>query len=381
MSLPPSVSALASRREAIAEQLVAWAEINSGSDHPAGLDRMRAALLAACAVRLPGKAETVDLPGTSARALRLTVRPEADFQVLCSGHYDTVYGADHSFQRCTRLDEHWLQGPGVADMKGGILMMLEMLQAFEATPEAANLGWQILLTPDEEIGSAGSLALFRETAPQFDLALIFEPGRANGNAVRRRMGTGIFTLTCHGRAAHAGRDPHLGRNAVVALGGLLPAIDALTRELPDVLVNVGTIRGGSAVNMVPEVNVRAARPAEAAKLATRLRELAESINARDGYRLEIAGRFNRPPKEVSAIEADWFAKWQHCAASVGFKLDWEDVGGGSDGNLLGPAGVACLDGIGPIGVGLHSPAEKVNLTSLVQRAQVAALFLHRLAQR
>lgn len=385
MSLPPSISALAGRQEAIADQLVAWAEINSGSDHPEGLERMRQALSAALAERLPGTPEAVNLPGTAARALRLSVRPEAPVQVLCSGHYDTVYGATHAFQHCERLDGAHLRGPGVADMKGGILMMVEALQAFEATPEAAKLGWEILLTPDEETGSTASRALLAATAPRFDLALIFEPARANGNAVRRRMGTAIFTITCHGRAAHAGRDPAQGRNAVVALAGLLAQIDALNREMSGVLVNVGTVRGGSAVNMVPdlavaEINVRAARAPEAAAVEARLRDLLAPLNAREGYRVELSGQFNRPPKEVSPVEEAWFAQWQRCAADVGCRLDWEDVGGGSDGNLLGPAGVACLDGIGPIGDGLHSPTEAVNLPSLVQRAQAAALFLHRLSQ-
>jgi len=399
MSLPASISALAGRQEAIAGQLVAWAEINSGSDHPEGLERMRHALSAALAARLPGTVEAVSLPGTGARALRLSVRPDAPVQVLCSGHYDTVYGASHAFQRCERLDAARLRGPGVADMKGGILLMVEALQAFEANAEAtagwsatpgraasnrANLGWEILLTPDEETGSTASRALLAATAPRFDLALIFEPARANGNAVRRRMGTAIFTVTCHGRAAHAGRDPAQGRNAVVALAALLPQIDELNREMSGILVNVGTVRGGSAVNMVPdlavaEINVRAAGAAEATAVEARLRDLVAPLNGREGYRVELSGQFNRPPKDVSPVEEAWFAQWQRCATEVGCTLNWEDVGGGSDGNLLGPAGVACLDGIGPIGDGLHSPTETVDLPSLVQRAQAAALFLYRLS--
>jgi len=386
MSLPDPIAALALRQEAMAAQLIAWAEINSGSDHLAGLERMRAALLSAFAEHLPGSAEAVPLPGTAACAIRLRVRPDAPVQVLLSGHYDTVYSADHAFQRCERLSSRILRGPGVADMKGGLLQMLEALRAFEATPHSNQLGWEILLTPDEETGSAASLALLTETAPRHQLALIFEPARANGNLVRMRMGTGIFRVTCTGRAAHAGRDPQKGRNAIIALAEFLPLADALNREMNGVLLNVGSIRGGGTVNVVPdhaeaEINLRVARGEDAERVVARLRELAAPINRREGYRLEITGRFNRPPKEVTPAEETWFTRWQECGHAVGLKLGWEDVGGGSDGNLLGAAGLACIDGIGPIGDGVHSPAETVDLASLAQRAQVTALFLFRLAQR
>jgi len=384
MSLPASIAALSTRGEAMAAQLTAWAEINSGSDHLAGLNRMRAALETAFAAHLPGTSEAIPLPGTSACALRLTVRPDAPIQVLLSGHYDTVYNVDHPFQRCERLSERVLRGPGVADMKGGLLQMLEALRAFEATPHAGQLGWEILLTPDEETGSAASFALLTAAAPRHQLALIFEPARANGNLVRMRMGTGIFRATCTGRAAHAGRDPSKGRNAIVALAEFLPSADALNREMTGVLLNIGSVRGGGTVNIVPdhaeaEINIRVARREDADRVVARLREIAAPINQREGYRLEITGQYNRPPKEVTPAEEAWFARWQECGHALGLKLDWEDVGGGSDGNLLAAAGLACIDGIGPIGDGLHSPSETVDLSSLVQRAQITALFLSKLA--
>ena len=370
---------------ALRDQLIAWSNINSGSDHAAGLDRMRQVLSAEFAT-LPGaRVETVPLAGGAA-ALRVTVRPEAPRQILCSGHFDTVYGASHPFQACTLMDANTLRGPGVADMKGGIVLMLAALREFERSPHATQLGYEVLLTPDEETGSVASRPAIESAARsgKFAFALVFEPARANGDLVKSRKGTGIFTITCHGRAAHAGRDPKAGRSAILALAEYLPRVHALNDELDGVMINIGSIRGGSAVNIVPdlasaEVGIRITRSRDGDAVLSRLHELAAPINARDGYRIEITGQFNRQPKEVTPFEESLFAQWQACGRELGLNFSWQHVGGGSDGNLMSAAGLPSLDGIGPVGDHLHSPDEFVNLPSLVQRAELAARFLGRFA--
>lgn len=367
---------------ALRDLLITWANLNSGSDHLAGLDLMRTALREEFG-RLPSAVvDELSLPVTPTKVLHISVRPSAPRRVLLSGHYDTVYGATHAFQVCTLLDPDTLRGPGVADMKGGLVVMLAALHELERSPFAARLGYDVLLTPDEETGSAASRATIEAFArsKRHTFALVFEPARANGNLVKSRKGTGIFTVTCHGRAAHAGRDPESGRNAILALAELLPKIDAVHRELPGVMLNVGSIRGGGAVNIVPDfatadVNIRITQSADAARVLERLHALAQPIQARDGYRVEIEGRFNRPPKEASLAEEKLFAAWQGCARALGVPLDWQHVAGGSDGNLLSAAGLANLDGLGPVGDHLHSPQEYVHLPSLAQRAQIAARFL------
>jgi glutamate carboxypeptidase len=305
---------------------------------------------------------------------------------LLSGHFDTVYGAHHGFQKCTRVGDDTLRGPGVADMKGGLVVMLAALREFLASPNAKRLGIDIVLTPDEETGSVATRPLLEEIAKskQHVLALIFEPARSNGDLVRTRKGTGIFTVSCHGRAAHAGRDPRAGRNAILALCEYLPEVAELGKDLGGVMVNVGTIRGGGTANIVPdfaeaEVNIRTTRKADEAEVLGCLEELAAPINAREGFRIAIAGAFNRPPKEVSPVEERWFAAWRQCAAERGVKLSWQDVAGGSDGNLLAAAGLSTLDGLGPVGDHLHSPEEFIHISSLAERADIAALFLRRLA--
>lgn len=373
---------------ALRDLLISWANLNSGSENFAGLDRMRAALAAEFAT-LPGATlEHLPLSGTPALALRIRVRPTAATQILLSGHFDTVYGADSEFQTCTLLTERTLRGPGVSDMKGGLVVMLAALREFEKSPAAARLGYEVLLTPDEEIGSFGSGALFAAAgaSKKFSLALVFEPARPNGDLVHSRKGTGNFIATCHGRAAHAASPIRAGRNAIAALAEFLVAAHRVPDELPGVMLNIGNIRGGGpATNVVPDfaeaaLDLRITRAADREPLLARLRELAAPINAREGFRLEITGAFNRPPKECVPAEDAAFAVIQQSAHELGLApFTWVHTGGASDGNNLSAAGLPNLDGLGPIGDKLHSAEEFVHLPSLAERAQLTARFLEKLA--
>lgn len=385
--LPPSILALPEADAELRALLASWSAINSGSDHPAGLERMRAALRTAFSSAFPtALIEEPTLPGTSARALRLILRPEAPFRVLLNGHYDTVYEATHPFQQPRLLDPDSLNGPGTADMKGGLVVLLAALRAFEQTDAAANLGIEILLTPDEEIGSRASLDEINTSASRCHFGLVFEPARAGGEIVRSRKGTGVFTVTSRGRAAH-GAQPEAGRNAIAALAEFLVAAHRIPDDLPGVMLNIGVIRGGGVINIVPdlavaELHARITRIEQKDTLAARLNAITAPINARDGHQIIIEGAFDRPPKECGPAEQAAFAALNRCAADLGFPaLNWIDTGGGSDGNLLSAAGLPNLDGLGPIGDHLHSDREYVHLPSLVPRAQLAALLLHRLATR
>lgn len=384
--LPASIAALPGRSAELVDLLESWANLNSGSNHAAGLDRMRGALRTAFAGAFPtAEIEEPECPG-SVRALRVCLRPQAPTQLLLSGHFDTVFEASDPFQRCTRVDARILRGPGVIDMKGGLVVLLAALQAFEQTPHAARLGWEALLTPDEETGSHGSAPLFAEAARRRHFGLVFEPARPNGDIVRSRKGTGGFVATVRGRAAHAAKIPNDGRNAILALAEFLLTASRIPTELPGVLVNVGNIRGGGpATNVVPdfataEVDLRVTQAADRELLLARLHALAADINSRDGFRLELEVRFNRPPKECLPAEEALFAEWQRAAGDLGLvPFSWVHTGGASDGNLLSAAGLPNLDGLGPLGDQLHSNREFIDTSTIAPRAQIAALVLHRIA--
>ena len=382
--LPAPIILLPARAAELRATLIAWSEQNSGSDNFPGLAAMLTVLGRAFAT-LPGTVDEVPLADTPARALRVRVRPEAPLQLLISGHFDTVYSADHPFQRCTQLDANTLNGPGVADMKGGLIVMLATLQTFELTPAATRIGYEIILSADEEIGTHGTGPVLAAAAPHHHFGLVFEPARPDGSLVRTRMGTGSVLATCHGRAAHAAKAED-GRNAIAALAEFLVAAHRLPAELPGVLLNIGNIRGGGpATNIVPdfaesELDVRISRAGADARLLARLHEHAAPITAREGFRLDLAPAFTRPPNDTGPAEAAAFAALQTAARDLGLTpFTWVDTGGGSDGNLLYAAGLPNLDGLGPLGDYLHSDRERVDLPSLVTRAQLSALFLHRLA--
>lgn len=385
--IPDSILNLPSCAEALQRQLIQWAEINSGSTHIAGLERMRQTLRDLFSGRTDLTIEEISLRGTDARALRVTCRPDATRRVLLLGHYDTVYAADHPFQSCEVLSDGWLRGPGVADMKGGLLGLVTVIELLSRLPEGANLGWEALFTPDEEIGSTASTPVILESAKRHHLGLVFEPARSTGDLVRSRMGTGNFQLVCHGRAAHAGHVPNPGRNAILALSEFLLELSRLPEEFPGVLANVGRIEGGStALNVVPDfakagINLRITRVADEALVRGRVQELLAKYGAREGYRFEFSGEFDCPPKECGPAEEAVFVEWQKAGHDLAVPaFSWVHTGGGSDGNLLSAAGLPNLDGIGPIGDYLHSEREKCNLASLVQRTQIAALFLSRWAK-
>lgn len=384
-AIPPAIASLPDRFREYRDLLITWCDQNSGSDHPAGLKAMLELLVSRFS-RLPGLLERVDLVGTSAQALRLRVRPSAPHQVCLSGHYDTVYSADHPFQRCSLIDDTTLRGPGVADMKGGLVTLLASLEAFEQTDAAALLGYEVILSPDEEIGTPGTAPVLAQSAKRHHFGLVFEPARPEGSMVRTRKGVGTISLVCRGRAAHAAI-ANEGRNAIAALAEYLVAVHQIPRELDGILINIGRIEGGSsATNIVPdlaraEIDVRLSRADDEHRLLARLAELAEPIRAREGYLLEVHPHLTRPPKGTGVAEAAAFAAMQEVAADLGLApLTWVDSSGGSDGNLLYAAGLPNLDGVGPIGDHLHSDRECLYLPSLIPRAQLVAWFLVRLAR-
>lgn len=392
ISVPSAITALAARTPELAALLERWANINSGSQHAAGLTCMAAVLRTAFSAAFPaaGFAQlSADAPGFNppgAKALQFRLRPQAARQVFLCGHYDTVYAADDAFQTCRWLDATTLNGPGVTDMKGGLIVMLAALEAFEQTPHAANLGWEVLITPDEETGSHGTRAIFEAAARRHQFGFVFEPARPGGDIIHSRKGTGGMVVTCRGRAAHAAKTPQDGRSAILGLSAFLLAAAKIPAELPGVLINAGNFHGGTAAtNVVPdfaqaELDLRITRLADRDPLFARLETLAREIGAAYEVKIELTGGLNRPPKENHPAEAALFPEFQRAARDVGLKpFGWVHGGGASDGNFLGAAGLPCFDGIGPEGDQLHSAREFCRVETIVPRAQNVALFLHRLA--
>jgi glutamate carboxypeptidase len=381
---------------AMRDELLRLSAINSGSYNAAGVnavsDRMEAlfAPLGATAERieLPKHRTTSDRGAAFerpiGRALRLRRRADAPLRVALVGHMDTVFAADHAFQQPRALDDDTLNGPGVADLKGGLLVMLLALSALERSPWKERIGWEVVLNPDEEIGSEGSAPLLREAAGRGRIGLVYEPSFPDGHLAGARKGSGNFDLVVRGRAAHAGRDHALGRNAIRAAADAAAALDQLNGRRDGVTINVGYVHGGGPANIVPDLcvlrfNVRTSRPDDEAWMLQELASIVTALNARDGIRADAPGHFTRPPK-VPTPEFERLAGMiGDCGRQLGVALEFKPTGGACDGNNLAAAGLPNVDNLGVVGGEIHSDREYMKVSSIGERAQLSALLLMRLA--
>jgi len=303
-------------------------------------------------------------------------------RVLLVGHMDTVFDDGTAAERPFTVDGDIARGPGVSDMKGGLLtgfFATEVLQAagfdsFERITYVCN--------PDEEIGSPFSGPVIKELASQHDAAFVLEGARANGDIVSARKGTTDYTITIEGRAAHAGVEPEKGRNAVLEAAHKIIAIQALNGRWPGVTVNVGVARGGTRTNVVPErcilqVDLRSPEleTLEAAEAEIE-RLCAESVVA--DVSIVVAGEGWHRPMEKKEGGARLARLAVEVAGELGFELRDAATGGASDANTVSAAGTPTIDGLGPIGGDDHAPAEWLDLTSIVPRIALLAGIITRL---
>jgi len=380
----------------LTDELIALANINSGSFNAEGVNAV-SARLAARFSRLGAEPEWIDVAPfrTTAddgsqrerplgRALRLRKRPEAPLRIFLGGHLDTVFPVDSAFQTVTPQGGDRLNGPGVADLKGGLLVMWAALDALERSPWRDRIGWEVLLNPDEEIGSQGSAPLLREAAARNHWGLIYEPALPDGSLAGARKGSGNFDVIVRGRAAHAGRDFAAGRNAIRAAADFIHQLDDLNGQRDGLTINPGYVRGGGALNIVPELcivkfNARTAIPDDENWLMTRLDALLAALNARDGIRAELLGGFTRPPKVFDAAHEKLAAMLKDCGQNLGIDMHFKPTGGCCDGNNLAAAGLPNIDNLGVVGANIHSDREYMVIPSLAERARLSALLLMRLA--
>lgn len=378
------------------QQLIEWSETNSGSLNLPGLATM-AELIKQGFQPLGVQAETLDLKPLQqvdshgqlvdiplGQALRWRKRPAAPIQIFLGGHYDTVFPVDSSFQKTKALDPNTLNGPGVADLKGGLLVMRAALQTLEQSPWAENVGWEILLNPDEEIGSPGSAPLLIESAKRNHIGLVYEPAMPDGGLAGARKGSGNFSFVVRGRAAHAGREHHQGRNAIAALALFISAVDQLNGQREGVTINVGKIEGGGPVNVVPDLaicrfNVRLHNEADQQWFMLEIKKAAAILDSLDGIEHELHGGFTRPAKPLSDANQRLFERLRDCGAELNQEIRWQATGGCCDGNNLAAAGLPNIDTLGVIGGAIHSDKEYMFVDSLVSRAKLSALLLLKIA--
>ena len=298
-------------------------------------------------------------------------------RVLIVGHHDTVFPVGSVEARPFAVSDGRATGPGVFDMKCGIV---QAIHAIAMLADAS--GVELLITADEEIGSGTSRALLEERAADCGAVLVVEPSADGGALKTARKGTGTFEVIVRGRAAHAGLEPEKGINSLVAAADLIGVIATFGDPHTGTTVTPTMAVSGTADNTVPaetrvKVDVRVVDPAEQHRIDSLMGAMHPSL---PGVEVEIAGGFNRPPMHEST-SADLFALARDAAVSMGIEVEGVAVGGGSDGNFTAAIGVATLDGLGAVGGGAHADHEWVEVDRMIERSRLLAALLRRVLAR
>jgi glutamate carboxypeptidase len=300
-------------------------------------------------------------------------------QLLVLGHYDTVYARGTLAKMPFRTAAGRVYGPGVFDMKAGIVQALFALDAIQQTGAALAKKIVFLWTSDEEIGSESSRKLLEAEARRSDAVFVLEPALGTKGLLKTaRKGVGEAEIIAHGRASHAGLAPEKGVNAIHELALQIAQVKKWNNPPRGVSVNVGLVTGGTRPNVIPDqaravLDLRALRIDDMRNIEKQLRGLRPIL---PGAKLAVRGGFNRAPLERK-ISADLFQRAASVAKEMGFTIGEGTAGGGSDGNLTAALGIPTLDGLGAVGDGAHSPEEFIVARTMPQRAALlATLLLH-----
>ena len=301
-------------------------------------------------------------------------------RVLLIGHMDTVFDPGTVAERPYRVDDGVAYGPGVTDMKSGLLAGLYALKAI--ITERGGVPFERLVfiaNPDEEIGSPTSTPHIREIAADSDVALVLECARANGDIVSARKGILDLRIVVHGRAAHAGVEPEKGRSAILEAARIVRDLHELNGRWPDVTVNVGLVAGGTRPNVVAErcsleVDIRAVTREALETAEAEIRQIAEATEVPDTT-VDFEPMARWWPMERLERSGRLVDHAQAVAAALGFAVGDTSTGGASDANTTAGLGIPSLDGLGPIGGNDHSPAEYLDLDSIVPRTTMLAGLL------
>lgn len=352
-------------------------EIESPSDVKQAVDRL--------GTILTGRFEELGGKVTIHRAEKYGNHLQADFRgeqktkpILLLGHMDTVYPIGTIAKMPCRVAKGRLWGPGVLDMKSGIALMLAAIEGVLFNKPKCPRPVTVLLVSDEEVGSPSSRKITESLAKKSAAVLVLEPAYGLHGAVKTsRKGVGEYTIRVTGKAAHSGLDFEKGQSAVLELARQINAISQLVDLEHGLTLNVGTVRGGTKVNVVPgsaeaAIDVRITRNEDGMRIDRKLRAL-RAFNPK--CQLEIRGGINRPPMERTSGVAALYKQAVKIADELGWKLEEASVGGGSDGNFTTALGIPTLDGLGGVGESAHAEHEHVLISELPKRAALLARLL------
>jgi len=360
----------------------ALVEIESPSGDVEGSREVVASLSsAAAAVSGVDEVEVVEVPGFGQHLVIKAFQQQSDAgQILIVGHTDTVHSRGSLEQRPWRRDGERAYGPGVFDMKANCALVIEVLRTLSELNVKPRFGVSVVLTCDEEVGSASGWPVIERVAKAQDArcAFVLEPPAPGGRVKTGRKGTGIYAIKVEGKAAHAGLEPEKGASAILELARQTERLHALNSSGSGITLNVGVVRGGTRSNVVAEqaegeIDVRFATEAESREIERILSTL-EPVDERT--KVFVSGGINRPPLERTPAVVELFEKARSVSASLGFDLGEAQVGGASDGNFIAALGIPVLDGLGISGDGAHAVHEHIEVDDIARRgALITGLLL------
>jgi len=380
------------QQDRLAQQLIELCEINSGSFNTEGVNLCGQKVATLFADRLgvaitqsqPPPWLTRDRAGNSfsqplARIWRLQKRPQAPLKLLLCGHLDTVFPPQYPFHCHYLKDTQQLSGPGCLT-KGGLLIMLTALELLEQSALAEKIGWTVLLTPDGEIGSPGSIPILEEEAAAQQLGLLFYPSRHGEPLAIQRYGSGNFICSVH---SDNPADPN--RDAIALLAELIQVLQRLPDSIQALELFFGQIEGGltlesPASSATLKVMIRIAQASDENRVVEQLQKIEQQFNQRKGQVLQLYGGFNRKPKVLDTTHQTLRQALSGCAQALSFSIDWGTSHETGDGNTLATAGLPNLDCLGAVGRGRNSDKETIDLNSLTERARLSGLWLLNLAR-
>ena len=391
-----TLSWLAGQQSEMERLVIKWAEVNSGSGNLDGLLAMEDLII---------KFDDDFHDGFSTKPLEPETRVGKDGQpfvleprrslyfnngiqssrkVLMTGHTDTVFPKSSAFQTVKKLSNGQFNGPGVTDMKGGILVMLFALMGLRKAGLMDRVTIEMLLSPDEETGSIGSAPLLAEHARQADIGLTYEPALADGTLAGARKGSGNYHLVVKGKAAHAGREFFVGKNAVVKLAQITADLAALTNARPNMTLNAAVVEGGVAPNIVPDLamlkfNIRLDQENDA-EFAQAAIDNVLKAHQEDGFEISLFGGINRPPKNISAVNKLLMDRVADLGSALDLDIRYVPTGGCCEGNNLAAEGLPNIDTLGVRGGNIHSEDEFLCPESLSERARLSFLILAGIAE-
>ena len=304
--------------------------------------------------------------------------------ILIIGHMDTVFPEGTAQKRPFKIKGTRAYGPGVADMKASLVELVYALQCMKWMGKTGYKRVQVILNSDEEIGSPTSAPLICEKAVNKKYALVLEPARPDGSLVTSRRGSGRYKVVVEGKAAHSGIEPEKGHSAIEELSYKIIALQQLNDYGKGISVNVGIIKGGTAINSVPArayamVDVRVSEKKQGAFVVKQLKEICARTHVK-GTKTTLSGKLDRPPMEKSLQTGQLFETIRKAGEEIGLQLTDTATGGGSDASFTAQLGIPTVDGLGPVGGKAHSEDEYLEVSSLLERTHLLATVIETLSQ-